>query len=37
MLGTLWDIGVWYYVGQLPMYDEDDEKRNVALSKRNDE
>ena len=33
LLGTLWDIGVWYHVGQMPMYDDEDEKQNVSVAK----
>lgn len=33
LLGTLWDIAVWYYVGQLPMYDEEDDKAKYTSSK----
>jgi hypothetical protein len=37
VLGTLWDIGVWYYVGQLPMYDDEDDKKNEPERKRNEQ
>jgi hypothetical protein len=30
-LGTLWDIGIWYHVGELPMYDDKDDKQNLPV------
>jgi hypothetical protein len=35
-LGTIVDIGVWYYVKDLKIFDEEDEKNSEQITKKED-